>query len=84
MTKSILVSLAVLTFATSAAMAAQHRVHPRQGMNANARMAAPPPSAVVSPGGAGSSNQEMRVRNLQESGYDPKNDYTKSGIMRDH
>jgi len=36
MTKSILVSLAILTLSTSAALAAQHRTHHRQAMNANA------------------------------------------------
>ena len=82
MTKSIVVSLAVLTLATSGALAAQHRTHHRQAMNAYARMGAPPPSPVVSPGSAGSSNQEMHMRSLRESGYDPKNDFTKSGTVK--
>jgi len=43
-------------------------------------MAAPSPS----PGGASSGNQEMRMRSLRESGYDPKNDFSSSGAMRDH
>ena len=80
MTKSILVSLAVFTLATSAALAAQHRTHHHHATNANANMAAPSPS----PGGASSGNQEMRMRSLRESGYDPKNDFSSSGAMRDH
>jgi hypothetical protein len=84
MTKSILVSFAVFTLATSAALAAQHRTHHHHATNANANMAAPSPSPVVSPGGASSGNQEMRMRSLRESGYDPKNDFSSSGAMRDH
>jgi hypothetical protein len=63
MTKSILVSLAVLTLATSAALAAQHRTHHRHAVNANAHMAAPPPSPVV----GNSGNQEMRMKSSRNS-----------------
>jgi hypothetical protein len=30
-----------------------------------------------------SKNHEMYMKNLRDSGYDPKNDFTKAGTMRD-
>jgi hypothetical protein len=81
MTKSILVSLAILTLATSAALAAQH-THHRQALNANASLGAPPvvgASPVFSTGGVSSSDHAMYIRNLSDSGYNPKNNFTPSG-----
>jgi hypothetical protein len=32
-------------------------------------------------GGVSSNDHTMYLRNLHDSGYDPKNDFTKSGIL---
>lgn len=71
MAKSILVSFAILTLATSAALAAQ-RTHHRQPMNAFAGMGASP---TISPGGVSSSDRALYIRNLHDSGYNKKNDF---------
>jgi hypothetical protein len=43
-------------------------------------MGAPP---TVMPG-VSSKNHEMYMKNLRDSGYDPKNDFTKAGTMAQH
>jgi hypothetical protein len=78
MIKSILVSLAVLTFATSAALAAQ-RTHNRQPMNAFASVPASPP--VIGPGGVSSSDRALYMRNRRDSGYNLKNNFDAAGRM---
>jgi hypothetical protein len=75
MTKSILVSLAVLTLATSGALAAQ-RTHHRQAMNASANV---PASPVMWMGGVSSGDRDMYTRNLHDSGYDRKKNFNASG-----
>jgi hypothetical protein len=77
MTRSIIVGLAILTLSTSAALAAQ-RTHHRNVMNANASVGATP---VVWPGGVSSSDHALYLRNLRDSGYNPKNDYA-NGLMK--
>jgi 3,4-dihydroxy-2-butanone 4-phosphate synthase len=77
MTKSILVSLAVLTLSTSAALAA-HRTHHRHAMNAYTSVGASP---VVWTGGVSSSDRAMYIRNLHDSGYNTKNNFNKSGNL---
>ena len=81
MTKSILVSLAILTLSTSGALAAQHRTHHRQAMNANAAMPAPA-SPVGWMGGVSSGDRTMYMKNLHDSGYDPKNNFDAKGILK--
>jgi hypothetical protein len=78
MTRSILISLAVLTLSTSAALAA-HRTHHRDAMNANASVGAPP---VVWPGGVSSSDHAMYIKNLHDAGYNPKSDFGANGILK--
>jgi hypothetical protein len=80
MTKSILVSLAILTLATSAALAAQ-RTHHRHPMNANAGVAnaGVGASPVVWMGGVSSNDRAMYTRNLRESGYNTKNNFNAVG-----
>jgi hypothetical protein len=78
MCRSIVVGLAVLALSTSAALAA-HRVH-HHAMNASAPAAANPPPAIWM-GGIKSSDHVTYLRNLHDSGYDPKNDY-KNGLIR--
>lgn len=75
MTKNILISLAILTISTSTAFAA-HRTHRHHPMNANASMVAAP---IALPGDLNSSDHTMHMRNLHDSGYDPKNDFDRYG-----
>jgi hypothetical protein len=77
MTKSILVSLAVVTL-SSVALAAQHRIHHRNAMNAHAAMSAPP---AVGTAGMSSGDHAKYVKNLRDSGYDPKKNFNASGHM---
>ena len=78
MTRSILISLAVLTLSTSAALAA-HRTHHRHAMNASGSVGASP---VVSTGGVSSSDRAQYIKNLHDSGYDPKNNFDAKGNLR--
>jgi hypothetical protein len=82
MTKSILVSLAILTLSTSAALAA-HRTHHRHAirpaMNASAGVGASP---VVWTGGVSSSDHALYIRNLHDSRYDPKNNFNANGNVK--
>lgn len=84
MIEKLLVGLAILALSTSAALAA-HRAHYRHPMNAYARVVAPPPAAGAPPaawmGGVSSSDRETYLKNLHDSGYDPRNDYA-NGLMR--
>ena len=80
MTKCILVSLAILTLTTSAALAAQ-RTHHRHAMNAYAAVRASPVGPIGWTGGVSSSDHAMYLRNLRDSGYNPKNDFNKSGNL---
>ena len=77
MTKSIL-AVAILALSTSGASAWTHHFHHRQAMNAYGSVAAPP---FVGMGGVSSNDHTMYLRNLHDSGYDPKNDFTKSGTL---
>jgi hypothetical protein len=79
-TKSILVGLAVLTLSAPAAFAAHHHHHRHHQATTVGQGAGP----VAPPAGAMSSGQSQYMKSLQESGYDPKNDYTSGGTMRDH
>ena len=77
MNKSIL-AIAILALSTSGASAWTHHFHHRQAMNAYGSVAAPP---FVGMGGVSSNDHTMYLRNLHDSGYDPKNDFTKSGTL---
>jgi hypothetical protein len=82
MTKTILVSLAVLTLATSSAFAAQRTYH-RQATNAYASMpaaTAPAPAApVMWMGGVSSGDRELYFKNLRDSGYNTQKNFNSSG-----
>ena len=98
MNKSILVSLAILTLSTSVALAAQRTHHSRAvkpnastaAMNPNpyARPMYPNafagggPSPVVGTGGVSSSDRALYIRNLHDSGYNPKNNFNANGNVR--
>jgi hypothetical protein len=75
MTKGLLVSVAVLALSTSAALAA-HRTHHRDAMNAFAAVPAPPVGWI---GGVNSSDHTTYLRNLRDSGYNPKNNINAAG-----
>jgi hypothetical protein len=90
MTRSILVGLAILTLSTSGASAWSHRTHHyhhSQAMNAYGSVAAPPAyggvaaSPFVGMGGASSSDHAMYLRNLHDSGYNPRNNFNANGTM---
>jgi hypothetical protein len=96
MNKTILVGLAILTVSTSAASAWTHPTHhsramkpnasavamkpntSTRAMNANA-FAGAPPAAMP---GVSSKDHEARMKNLHDSGYDPKNDFNANGILK--
>lgn len=79
MTRSIVVGLAVLALSTSAASAAHRYHHHGHAMNAESHMAPPPPAIWM--GGVNNNDRITYLKNLHDSGYDPKNDY-KGGLMR--
>ncbi|WP_315806843.1 MULTISPECIES: hypothetical protein [unclassified Bradyrhizobium] len=78
MTKRILVSLAILTLAASAASAAP-RNHHQRAMNAYARVDGPPVSA---PAGVSNDDRALYFQNLRDSGYNPRNDYNANGTIK--
>jgi hypothetical protein len=82
MTRSILVSLAVLTLSTSAALAA-HRTHHPAALNANA-YAGVGASPVIWTGGVSSSDHALYMKNLRDSGYNTKNNFQANGNVADH
>jgi len=71
MTKTALVSLAVLTLSASVAMAAQHKTH-RHAVKPSAAAAPASPAVGASPvfwtGGVSSADREMYIRNQRDSG----------------
>ncbi len=78
MIKSTLVTLAILTLSTSAALAAQ-RTHHRNTMNAYGSVGASP---VVWTGGVSSTDRANYIRNLHDAGYDPKNNFDAKGLLK--
>ena len=76
MTRGIVVGLAILTLSTSATLAAQ-RTHHRHAMNAYAAVGVAP----IVPG-VSSSDYALYIRNLRDSGYNPKNDFNANGTIR--
>jgi hypothetical protein len=79
MTKGLLVSLAILTLSTSAALAA-HRTHHHHAMNASVATPAPPVGWM---GPMNSGDHTMYLKNLHDSGYDPKNNFNAAGNVAD-
>jgi hypothetical protein len=78
MAKSIL-ALAILALSASAALAAQHRTHHRQAMNAFAGVGASP---VVWTGGVSSSDRATYMKNLHDSGFNPKDNFNANGTIK--
>jgi hypothetical protein len=77
MTRKLLVALAILGLSASAASAAHHHHH---ALNANASVpdpASPPPMGWT--GGPNSSDHATYLKNLHDSGYNPKNDRDANG-----
>jgi hypothetical protein len=98
MTRSILISLAILTLSTSVALAAQ-RTHHSRAVKPNASTAAMNPSPYARPmypnafagggpspvvwlGGVSSSDRDQYVKNQRDSGYDRKKDFNPNGTVR--
>ena len=49
---------------------------------ANAYAYYPANSYATAPGGVSSQDHDMYVKNLRDSGYDPRNDFTKAGTIK--
>jgi hypothetical protein len=75
MTKSIL-AISILALTTSGAFATHHHA-----MNAPAadEAGAPPPMVW---GGMSSNDHADHIKNLHESGYNPKNDFNTNGTIK--
>jgi hypothetical protein len=78
MTKGLLVSLAILTLSTSAALAAHRTHHHHLMMHAAVAEPAPPVGWM---GPINSDDHAMHLRNLHDSGYNPKNDFNAAGTI---
>ena len=76
MTKNFVVGVAILALSTSVA-SATHRIH-HHAMNPPA---AEPGAPVAWTGGVSSSDHATYLKNLHDSGYSPKNDFTAAGNM---
>ncbi|MCS3453270.1 MULTISPECIES: hypothetical protein [Bradyrhizobium] len=79
MTKIILVSIAIASLSTAAladARTAQHRTHQRLVMGTALSPAVLNANASLN-GDVG--DRAMRMQNLRESGYNPKNDFDANG-----
>ena len=77
MTRTLLVALAIFSLSASAASAAHRHHHPM-----NSYAAVPDPASPPSMGWMGSANSSDRatyLRNLHDSGYNPKNDRDANG-----
>ena len=83
MTKSIL-AITIVALTSSGALAAHHRTHHHQAMNASPAVGAPPPMMGASPmmGNVNSSDHTDHVKSLRESGYNPKNDFNPNGTIK--
>jgi hypothetical protein len=79
MTKGLLVSLDILTLSTSAALAAHRTHHRHMVMSAAVAVPAPPPVGWMGPMNSG--DHAMYLRNLHDSGYNPKNDFNAAGTI---
>jgi hypothetical protein len=66
--------------------ALKHHPHQHEAMNASPVVGAPPPigapSPVIWPGAVSSSDHADYVKNLRESGYNPKNDFNANGTVK--
>jgi hypothetical protein len=98
MTKTILVSLAILTISTSVALAGQRTqsraakptasaaaMNPNpfaRPMNPNAAFARMDSSPGIFAQGVSNSDRELYFRSLRESGYDKKKDFNPNGTIR--
>jgi hypothetical protein len=51
-----------------------------RALNANASIGTPAPAPIL--GGGSPKDHEMYMKNLRDAGYDPKNDFTKTGTLR--
>jgi hypothetical protein len=79
MTKSIL-AISILALTTSGAFATHHRAH-HHAMNAPAADEASAPAPIVW-GGMSSNDHADHIKNLHESGYNPKNDFNTNGTIK--
>jgi hypothetical protein len=98
MIKSTLVSLAILTLSASAALATTHRTHHGRAMPTNESSTAINPNAYGANaygayayggapsvgwwGGMNSNDRAQYMKNLHDSGYDPKNNFNSNGILK--
>ena len=76
MTRTMVIGLAILTISASGALAAQRTYH-RHPMNAYGAMGPAPMG-----GGAMSNDHVMYLKNLHDSGYNPRGDYDAHGVLK--
>jgi hypothetical protein len=86
MSKGIL-AITILALTTSGAFAAHHRTHHHHhAMNAPSGVGAPSPtgaqSPVMWPGAVNIGGHADHIKNLRESGYNPKNDFNANGTIK--
>ena len=77
MTRKLFVALAILSLSASAASAAHHHHHALNTQAGVPDPASQPPTGWT--GGPNSTDHATYLRNLHDSGYNPKNDFDASG-----
>ncbi|MCP3379453.1 hypothetical protein NLM31_03220 [Bradyrhizobium sp. CCGUVB4N] len=77
MTRKLFVALAILSLSASAALAAHHHHHALNTQAGVPDPASQPPTGWT--GGPNSTDHATYLRNLHDSGYNPKNDFDSSG-----
>ena len=77
MTRKLFVALAILSLSASAASAAHHHHHVLNAQAGVPDPASPPPTGWT--GGPNSSDHATYLKNLHDSGYNPKSDFDASG-----
>jgi hypothetical protein len=79
--KSIIVISLSIALVTPALAAKKHHHHYARPVSQPAQ---PPSMAMGMMGPTTSADYQQYLKNLRDSGYDPKNDYQSNGVIRDH
>jgi hypothetical protein len=76
MTRSIVIGLAIVMISTSGALAAHRAYHHRTSYQAS------PGLNPYAMGPTNPNDHAMYLKNLRAAGYNPKNDYTANGLLK--